>query len=224
MIAVLVPLARQVNDCRRAGRVKMLQGLILDFGEVVTKGGRRRWALRSSEAELGLSHGTLEKLLFDGEHWKALSTGRCSEDEYWSAVRKALDGRVPAALEPFRHSPFAYEEPNQRMVALARRLHRCYRLALLSNATTSLEATLDDYGLATLFDVIVNSARVGLRKPDPPIYQLTLDRLGLAAQECLFVDDKERNTEAARDLGLQTVTFRSAAHLIRQLALRGVSL
>ena len=53
-----------------------------------------------------------------------------------------------------------------------------------------------------IFDIVVDSAFVGMRKPDPEIYRLTLERLGAAPAEALFVDDVELNCEAARELGM----------------------
>jgi putative hydrolase of the HAD superfamily len=198
---------------------QMLCGVILDFGGVFTRVGPREAVLRRCEAQLHLLPGALTDLLFGSEHWYALSTGRIGADEYWQQVCSALGGRVPPALTPFQYNAFAYEELNRRMVAVGRQLHRSYRTALLSNATLCLEALLAELGLIDLFDVVINSARVGLRKPDPEIYRITAARLGLEPVECLFVDDKERNTEAARRLGMQSITFRSAAHLTRQLKL-----
>jgi putative hydrolase of the HAD superfamily len=198
---------------------QMLRGVILDFGGVFTRTGPREAVLRRCEAQLHLLPGALAELLFGGEHWRAVSTGRISAKEYWREVHAALDGRIPPALLPFKYNAFAYEELNRRTVAVGRQLHRRYRTALLSNATLGLEALLAELGLTDLFDVVVNSARVGLRKPDPEVYRLAAARLGLELAECLFVDDKERNTEAARSLGMHSITFRSAAHLARELEL-----
>ncbi len=57
----------------------------------------------------------------------------------------------------------------------------------------------------SLFDVIVESCREGIRKPNPQIYQLTLDRLQLSGDETIFVDDLEVNCTAANQLGIKTV-------------------
>jgi putative hydrolase of the HAD superfamily len=194
-----------------------LRGIIFDFGGVFTKTWHRKAMLRRCEDELGLGRGELANLLFAGQHWWAVSTGKVATEEYWEAVRNVLGGRVPAELEPFEYNPFAYEGLNQRMIRLARRLHKHYRTALLSNAMPYLDTLLAEHGLTELFDVVVNSARVGLRKPDVAIYELTVERMGLPAPQCLFVDDKERNTRVAQGLGMKAIVFRSAADLMRRL-------
>jgi HAD superfamily hydrolase (TIGR01509 family) len=61
-----------------------------------------------------------------------------------------------------------------------------------------------------IFEVVVDSAFVGARKPEPRIYELTLDRLGLTADAALLIDDIEINCQAARELGMGAVWFRSS--------------
>jgi epoxide hydrolase-like predicted phosphatase len=197
-----------------------IQGIIFDFGGVFTKTAQRAKIFRQCEAQLGLAESEMASILFTGAHWWDLSTGKTSADEYWQHVAHALGGKIPGVLEPFNHNPFAYEALNERMVGLGRQLHKHFCTALLSNATIYLDTLLAEHNLISLFDIVVNSARVGLRKPDPAIFELTLDSMSLAPAQCLFIDDKERNTKAADALGLQTIVFRSAAQLKRQLAER----
>ena len=70
-----------------------------------------------------------------------------------------------------------------------------------------------------IFEVIVDSAYVGLRKPEPEIYELTLERLGdgIGASDCLFVDDVEVNIDTARALGMQAVHFLNNEQAISEI-------
>jgi HAD superfamily hydrolase (TIGR01509 family) len=70
-----------------------------------------------------------------------------------------------------------------------------------------------------LFEVIVDSAFVGLRKPEPQIYELTLERIGggVGAADCLFVDDVEDNVAAARKLGMTAVHYRTSEQAIAEI-------
>ena len=69
-----------------------------------------------------------------------------------------------------------------------------------------------------IFEVVVDSGFVGMRKPEPGIYELTLERLGgVAASECLFVDDMELNCEAARELGMTAVQFHDTEQARREV-------
>ncbi len=104
------------------------------------------------------------------------------------------------------------------MVAIARELSHHYTLALCSNAVGDLPGVLAERpDLRDLFEVVVISYQVGLRKPDPAMYHLVAERLGLPLNECLLIDDKERNTLAACEAGMQAITFVSAVDLRHRL-------
>jgi putative hydrolase of the HAD superfamily len=95
------------------------------------------------------------------------------------------------------------------------------RLGLLTNNVREWEplwrAKLPD--VEELFEVIVDSAFVGMRKPEPEIYTLTLERMGggLRFEECVFLDDIEINCDAARALGMTAVRFHDNAQAIAEL-------
>jgi len=93
-------------------------------------------------------------------------------------------------------------------VELVRRLRPRYKLSVLSNADMSLRGRLERDGIHALFDDVVVSAEVGMAKPDPAIFRLAVDRLGLAPDECVFVDDWDANVEAARAVGMRGVIHR----------------
>jgi epoxide hydrolase-like predicted phosphatase len=101
------------------------------------------------------------------------------------------------------------ERMNPEMLELVADVHRRKRTGLLTNNVK--EAGWREGFPTELFDVIVDSSAVGLRKPDPRIYALLLERLGRAPAEVVFVDDFEENLGPAAALGVQTVHFRSPA-------------
>jgi putative hydrolase of the HAD superfamily len=68
-----------------------------------------------------------------------------------------------------------------------------------------------------IFETVVDSAFVGSRKPEARIYELTLERIGLPAEACLFIDDLAHNIEGARELGLQAVHFRDNEQAIAEI-------
>jgi len=204
------------------GEGQLIRGIIFDWGGVMTRTAGRDVVLRECETEMHLAPGALLQALFTGQHWWDLSTGNATPEQYWHEVMGLLGGSIPRALEPFRDNPFAYERPNQRMVKLVRRVRTSYKTALLSNATLELERSLAQDELVGLFDLVVNSSRVGMRKPNPAIFRLTLRRMALPANACLFIDDKVRNTEAAESVGMRSIVFRSAARLGQQLEALGM--
>ena len=94
---------------------------------------------------------------------------------------------------------------------------------MLSNGVVEIVSRLrSERRLEQCFDVVVASCEVGTCKPDPEIYRICLERLGLAVDATLFVDDRMENLQGARDIGLHTLHFlgeSSVPDLRRALAL-----
>jgi putative hydrolase of the HAD superfamily len=95
---------------------------------------------------------------------------------------------------------------------------RGYRMAICTNNVREWEPLWRaKLPVEEIFSVVVDSGFVGVRKPEPEIYALTLDRLGVAPDAALLVDDIELNCEAARALGMQAVWFRSTDQAIEEI-------
>ena len=93
-----------------------------------------------------------------------------------------------------------------------------YSLDHLLGHKNILGQVLDKYDLPRLFDVLVISYEEGLTKPNPVIFQLTADRLGVPASACFFIDDNQINVEAARAAGMKAARFTGVEQLKRELA------
>jgi putative hydrolase of the HAD superfamily len=94
------------------------------------------------------------------------------------------------------------------------------KLGMLSNGVPEIVARIRaDKDLESNFDAVVISFEVQLAKPEPEIYRVTLDRLGVPAFDALFVDDRAENIQTARELGLQTLHFTGDVHALRALVL-----
>ncbi len=197
-----------------------IQVLLLDVGGVIVPPADPN-ALAHVAHQLGLSAAEVGALLYEWEPWYALSTGQLEEDAYW----RALGDRVGWDAADLRRLAAPVWEPDRvdnEVMDLARALHGQVRLAILSNATMRLEDHLGRLGVVSYFDPIINSARVGLRKPDPRIFAHTLDALGVAPAAILFVDDKRRNTAVAEQFGVPSVLFDRSATLASALTTRGL--
>ena len=199
----------------------MIQAVIFDFGGVITRNDSTHARLREFDALLDWPPGTMQARLFSGEAWELASTGAISPEEHWARVGVELESRLPPDFRQLKGDPFHLSGINDEVIALMRRLRGHCRLALCSNALPGLANLLETMPeVRALFEVIIISALVGLRKPDPRIFELTAERLGLPLAACLVVDDKERNVCAAEALGMPTVLFRSAAQLEAALRAR----
>jgi epoxide hydrolase-like predicted phosphatase len=98
-----------------------------------------------------------------------------------------------------------------------------HRLVYLSNMPHRLARWIeDDHPFAGWFENGIFSARVGLMKPDPAIFHLTVERLGIAGAAPVFIDDAQKNIDAALALGWRSVRFESAAQVRDQLVRLGL--
>lgn len=185
-----------------------IRAIIFDWGGVFSPLAFFRHT-RKWEERLGLPEGTLERVLW-GREWKLLEIGALSPEAFDAHVARGLGLPDREAVLRFYAEYYAEERPDPRMVEVVRALRARYRVALLTNAFPGhAEEVRDRYGFdpRVEFDVYVNSAEVGLAKPDPAIYRLVLDRLEVAPEEAVFIDDLVRNTDAAAAMGIHTLVF-----------------
>jgi putative hydrolase of the HAD superfamily len=150
-----------------------------------------------------------------------LEKGAITEDEFLGSIEQEMGGGV--SLRELHKVYFDHLQPNVAMIDFVRslRVERGLRSALLTNNVREWEtrwrAMLPE--IDEIFEVIVDSAFVGMRKPDPRIYELTVERLGdgVTAEDCIFIDDIEVNCEAARSLGMAAVQFHSTEQAIAEV-------
>jgi putative hydrolase of the HAD superfamily len=150
-----------------------------------------------------------------------LETGRLTEDQFVSKLGDALRAELgrEVDLARFGETFFRHLQPNDELFGFMRGLHqRGYRMAILTNNVREWEPLWRPMlPVDEIFELVVDSGFVGVRKPDPRIYELTLERLGVGAEATLFLDDMEVNCDAARTLGMQAVWFRSNAQAIAEI-------
>lgn len=209
--------------------------LIFDYGNVLDiPPDWDAWRVQRDEvaAPFNMSGETLWLLIYQSEAWNQVKIGEITYDEYLDTLFKPLGLESNADQRSLMDALMRGREgidPDMRALLLRLKAARTpdapegYKLALLSNAhQRSAEMWMEAVGLAGVFDVLVSSAEVGLAKPDPAIYRLTLERLGIAPGAGLFIDDMTRNINAAESVGLPCITFESAAQLIQELAKRKI--
>ena len=204
-----------------------IRAVISDFGGVLTT--PLLHSFLAFQDETGISAESLGVAMQriaerQGEHpLFELERGRITEADFLDTLRRELAPELGHEPELHRFSEIYFDalDPNEPMIELMRDLRdRGYRMALLTNNVREWEplwrAMLP---VDEIFEVIVDSALVGARKPEPRIYELTLERIGggIGAAECLFVDDVEDNVAAARELGMTAVHYRSNDQTIAEI-------
>ncbi|MDR1196893.1 MAG: HAD family phosphatase [Candidatus Nomurabacteria bacterium] len=115
--------------------------------------------------------------------------------------------------------------PDDKVVEILAKLkNQGYKLALLTNCSESILGRIKNGQLRQYFDDMILSYKVGVTKPDLRIYELALQKLGISADEAIFIDDKSENTDAAEKLGIKSILFTSAADLVVKLSKLGVKI
>jgi putative hydrolase of the HAD superfamily len=186
----------------------MIDALILDLDGVV-----RHWDmdhLASTVRSLGVTREQFAQVAFEDELLASAMTGAISAEEWGDEIGRRIGQRHgcdPATVAAgFAALGWSIDDDVVALVQQVRDAGRV-RVALFSNASTRLEADLESVGLDSAFDVIFNSARLGVSKPDPEAFRTVASALGTTPERCLFVDDTLANVEGARAAGMQAEAF-----------------
>lgn len=211
-----------------------IRAVISDFGGVLTT--PLVGSFMAFQDQTGIPMEALGKAMAriqerDGAHpLYELEKGRVTEDDFLTGLRSELAadlGHEPE-MHGFKEIYFEALDPNEAMIAaMAAAAKAGFRMAMLTNNVREWEPLWRSMlPVDEIFELVVDSAFVGMRKPEPEIYELTLERIrahdpaalgDLEASECLFVDDFEVNCAAANELGMRTVRFRSNEQAIPEI-------
>jgi epoxide hydrolase-like predicted phosphatase len=204
----------------------MITAIVSDFGGVLTTPLHNSFAAFHEHTQIpptALGEALAAIAVRNGANpLYELEMGRVTEPAFLAE----LDGELSAALgrpvdmASFSDLYWAHLGPNPALIdyMYALRHERGYRLAMLTNNVREWEPRWRAMlAVDEIFELVVDSSAVGMRKPDPAIYALTLERLGLVAEQCLFVDDFAHNCEAAAAAGMVAVHFRENDQAIAEI-------
>ena len=182
-----------------------VRAIFFDFGGVIAR--LDRGLLAELEVRYGLPKGSFIKALYTIPEWRAAEIGEGTEEAWVAAVRRKLDEFAGRPLPDIRSEwAVMWRTLDADVLRLIERLGGRYDVGLISNSTPRLEGELRDrHKIDGLFKVIVNSALVGIAKPDARIYQLAAERMGVEPSACVHIDDLARNVEGAREAGFQAI-------------------
>lgn len=191
----------------RAVIVDLMDVLLLDVGPE-----RSQWEARTSVAE-----GSLMRAMFRLPLFREAILGHVSEADLWRDVAHTL-GKHPEEWRVLAEVFYSSFRLNTDLVAFLLTLRPRCKTAILSNTPSDMRALLTErFHLDQEVDTIVISSEEHLRKPEPAIFELAAERLGVSLQEMLFMDDETRYVEAAQNLGMKTVQFKETAQALAEM-------
>jgi len=195
--------------------------IFFDIGGVLGSNGWDREQRAAAAQHFGLDVAEVEDR--HGEAVATLEQGKMPLEEY---LRCTVFHR-PRPFEPAEFKAFilAQSKPFPETIDLARALARTgrYRLMTINNESAELnQYRLELFGLRDIFITFFSSCWVGIVKPARRIYEVALAMSQAEAEGSVFIDDRERNLEPARALGMRTIRFTDAPRLRQELAALGV--
>ncbi|CAD6193161.1 unnamed protein product [Caenorhabditis auriculariae] len=204
-----------------------IKTVIFDMGGVLIPAPMDLWQV--FEQERNLKAGSIVETILSPDglpHFAAFEKGQISSEDFepiFSHIYNLQHGRVgevlPIMSELLNMVSEAVVYPEMRQLLKSLRLSG-YRLVLITNNFYADRAHLKPTvppGIDRLFDDVIESCRIGIRKPYPRIYQLACDRNKSRPEECVFLDDLGSNLKTAKSMGMQTIKVTSSAQAIQDL-------
>jgi len=201
----------------------MIKAVIFDIGGVLIE-WNDQWIIDDIKNTLLISEETARRCW--ERHLHPLSRGEISEQEFWTLFCSDAGVNVSNSLHDVMMREFINRfQPNQAVISIAQRLKKNgYRIAILSNSIEPHLNFLRSKNIDDDFEFAVYSSEVGVEKPDREIYELTLAKVGLPAEETVFIDNVEGNIVGAQKVGMRGIVYTTDQQLEQDLRILGVRL
>jgi len=194
----------------------MIEAILFDFDGVI-----RQWDesdLWTFEVEANIERGTIFAVAFSKELHEPLTRGELTWIEWKNKTEDILVESHGSFIRPLVNRFFAFEgRIDLEMVNLLQQLRKQVRLGILTNNHDRFEDYLQRVGLTGLFDVVINTHRIGVAKPEKLAYESAVSRLSVKPENCLFVDDVETNVQGGEAAGLKCHHFQTQTGLVECL-------
>ena len=183
-----------------------INAVIFDMGGVLLRTMNSQ--PRETIAErFGVTRAELEAFIFMSDTSLRSEVGELSDKEHWEIVLHHFNQPVGDHLKVYDEY-FSGDAIDKELMAFAVSLKPDYQLGLLSNAWVNARPLLKrHFDFIDVFDVSVFSCEVGMRKPDPAIFKMMLEKMGVEAENAVFIDDLPSNIEGAKSVGLHAIRF-----------------
>ncbi|MBQ7364816.1 MAG: HAD family phosphatase [Clostridia bacterium] len=193
----------------------MITTVIFDYGNTLVRFCEKELAALYTDTPEDAQ--LIETVFFDRYYWSRLDEGTLSHKNWIADAAKRLPPHLHPTLQTIADTWYYRLPAIDGMEALVKKLHRRgTKLYLLSNISKAFSERIGEFPLFSLFDGIICSADYRVTKPDTRLYKILLDTYALTAEECLFIDDRADNIEAAERLGIHGYLFDGDAKTLAQ--------
>jgi glucose-1-phosphatase len=194
----------------------MINTILFDVGGVLVQtvdtSKRGPW-----EEQLGLSKGQLTDEVYSIEPGELATIGWTTDEIMWGEIGKRF-ALSQQELDRMKEDFYEGDILNTEFFTYVESLVGRYQIALATNAWENARKVYTErYHLDKITKEMIISAEIGIQKPDPRFFELALGRLGVLAENTLFVDDTRENIIAAKELGIHTVLFKYTEQAIEDI-------
>lgn len=197
----------------------VIKAIIFDMAGVLLRSVFKSPFSRALQQKWNISHE--EFVAARKTQWYRFARGEIGEEIFWKGVLSQLG--IKEDYKQFSKKIYESFEAMPGTLALVKALKRRYRLAILSNSSHEWgNYCIKKYLFNKLFDAIILSCDEGITKPSPDIFIIAAGRLDVMPEECVFIDDKQTNVDAARSTGMIGITFENSQQLQEELQKAGI--
>jgi len=155
--------------------------------------------------------------IFFGDTNDISDLGEITQDQFNEYILDTL--QIPRDKKHILEEVFNEQYIDENLLEKILEMRGKYKTGLLSNYSNVLRPKIEnEWAIGRAFDEIIISCEVGVIKPDPAIFNLMLDRLGVKANESVLIDDRMRNIDGAKKMGFHTIFFISKEQALEELA------
>lgn len=202
----------------RWGDCDMIKAIIFDYGGVLSL----NWSIRSFAKDRAekFNKDPLKSEILISKNWKKARVNKINSKLFWKNMAEFLETDEQKLKKYF----IDYYKINKKVLNLIKILKKGYKVALLTNFIDDLDRIIKKSKLREIFDVIITSYETKIAKPDIRIFKQTVNELKIKPEECIFIDNMEKNVHSAKKLGMKTILFKNVRQLKRDLRGFGIDI
>jgi epoxide hydrolase-like predicted phosphatase len=190
----------------------MIKAVIFDAGGVIITSSDSYAFLAK---KVGVSKARMDEVRV--KYMRPAQCGELSTDEFLTKLSEEFKVTKEKLRKLFEEGSKLMSVDNEVVKIVDKLNENGYRLAMITNTIEFYSKFEKETEVYRNFSPMVASYQVGVRKPDPKIYEMVLKKLNLKGEECVFIDDHEEHLVPAAKLGMKTILFKNAAQLKREL-------
>jgi epoxide hydrolase-like predicted phosphatase len=199
----------------------MIKAIVFDIGGVVMIRGKLRHLSEHISNATGMNLEFVDKLVH--KYWDIWKLDGIKEEQFYNSIIKDLGVKADRKKIMIDESKRNY--PDTKVVSMIKKLRKKYlTVALTNNVREWFEDAIVNYDFMWLFNHIITSYETKKAKPDKAIYDIMLQKTGLKADECVFVDDQAENLPVPKKMGMKVIHYRNYKQCFEELRNLGVEI